>query len=592
MHPPTDNLPTLLFIISGYWSHPDWIQPEELISCKNKAACLNFSCTIAPNPDDVITWLVNCTNPSGQSSYCAEGYTNRLCSECDEGWYEVGGKLCLECRSNTTWVIPFILVGLLCLIITLAFRQNLLTTLVEIVLAVGGYLIDLTPLWLLFLPILLGAITLINAKIKKAPVGTEPSHETSPLSAGIVKSFLFYSQFTKYLLGSNTLGSAFGSSGGGMSAILKITGIECVVPSLFGSYLGRFTLYLFLPFLGLIIAVLVLLLEWIISKIKYWYRNRFVKANVQRSISENDSLEIDDSSAHLLDPVLPQMSLEGRQVDGHQFNWSDSIRRVSHGFLFYCFLIYTDLSDKLFQVTNCDEYGYIEEVPYIRCAPPIGSPDFYPGGVLFICAMIYLLLFTIGLPLSVALILYRHRHTLLSPETEQSLGFLYEAFRPRMYLWGIFGFARSFILLCLIIYVPAPSPAYLLSITFALCLLLLIQQWMKPFLTSLENWIEQFSILALLILHVAAQYSAAIDIDRLGSSLKTFTPSQMFIFIFNVFCIVSFLAALLLPTWKGLSSRMQRCCQNAEPQANEAAEQNEKQTGYASLLQTTDSESE
>ena len=94
----------------------------------------------------------------------------------------------------------------------------------------------------------------------------------------------------------------------------------------------------------------------------------------------------------------------------------------------------------------------------------------------------------------------------------------------------------NFILLCLIIYIPTGSQAYMLSILILLGLALFLQHWTKPFVTSLENWIEQFSIMSFLVLHVATQYGTLIDTDR----SYFVTPTLLFIISYIGFSLIVF----------------------------------------------------
>ena len=374
---PPDGVNPVLTAAAGYWPHPSWLQPKVLLICPNFISCLPFTCSLSPNPDNSFTWVVNCSGTDGLPSACNEGYTNRLCSECLSDWFQVENS-CFKCPSSSLWVIPFFFVALFLLVVSLGFGFYLLSSIISIILVLGCYISNLAPLWFVGLIFYFGLLVLVEIHKNKSP-GADDRY--NPIN-GVGISFLFFAQFATYLTASGQTTSESSSSG---FAFLKITGPECISLTLFGTFLGRFSLNLLLPFFGMLIAGLVLLLEWLVFRIrqftqKYWASSEKAWAHRVPSESALDNHIIDDARDSLL--PLPQMALVDEP--NLNFNWSAASQRICQYYLYFCYSIYTDLTEKLFQVTDCDKYGYISEVPYIPCASQLDSADFYPGGVLFV----------------------------------------------------------------------------------------------------------------------------------------------------------------------------------------------------------------
>ena len=188
-----------LKIESGNWVKFD--STNQSIQLQDCQACLSLECTSVCEHE----CLINCS----QVQNCKQGYVSgsRLCSQCESDYFE-NGQDCTLCP-NSKWVIPFIISGLLLLVILLAFHQVLLGFIVEVFLSVGSYLINFTPLWLvtvIFLLLLISTINILSQyRHQKRHPNENHHHENSPLSHGLLKSFLFYSQFVSYLLGTNAI---------------------------------------------------------------------------------------------------------------------------------------------------------------------------------------------------------------------------------------------------------------------------------------------------------------------------------------------------------------------------------------------------
>ena len=70
-------------------------------------------------------------------------------------------------------------------------------------------------------------------------------------------------------------------------------------------------------------------------------------------------------------------------------------------------------------------------------------------------AFIMGVLFTGGLPCTIAYILIKNRHKLKDPQVVESWGFLYETFGTRAYLWEVEELLRKLWLTAIVVLMPA-----------------------------------------------------------------------------------------------------------------------------------------
>ena len=138
----------------------------------------------------------------------------------------------------------------------------------ELLLAIGGYLINFSPFWVIVVLIILLIITTINSlprlrraiqhksfrELQVSSVGHE-----SPLSHEIVKSFTFYAQMVNALIGENIVQKLLPAS----QQTHGFTRLKCLSPTLFSTFFGRYLLDWLLPFLAFFIALACGLFEWL-----------------------------------------------------------------------------------------------------------------------------------------------------------------------------------------------------------------------------------------------------------------------------------------------------------------------------------------
>src|SRR3989338_1779787 len=168
------------------------------------------------------------------------------------------------------------------------------------------------------------------------------------------------------------------------------------------------------------------------------------------------------------------------------------LKRSAQGYMFFCFLIYSELKNKMIETLKC-ESGDMEAAQWIPC-PGEKDASWFPSGVLFVLSITVIIIFTAGLLVIASILLFLRQNRLSTPGTKALIGFLYLPYRPQMFWWEIPSFVRRLIILCMINFLPLHSVSYGLCIGAFFFILMIIQQWLKPFHDSLANWMELFGL--------------------------------------------------------------------------------------------------
>jgi hypothetical protein len=226
----------------------------------------------------------------------------------------------------------------------------------------------------------------------------------------------------------------------------------------------------------------------------------------------------------------------------------------------------------MFDVLKCDSYGFLEVAPWLPCSASTAQ-------AIFGLAISMIVVFSLGQVVLAAILLYRNRNTLKTPETRQYIGFLYIAYREQFFWWEVPSFLRRLLIISLISFLPPDSVSYGMSIGATLICLIILQQWIKPYRGQLANWMELFALGSLLLLFIANQYLINISALEIGSDQSQ--SLQAFLSWYDVAVSLCFLVALLTPLWKSLNRRIRRWCH--------AFESTNKEFGFDNL---SESESE
>ena len=144
------------------------------------------------------------------------------------------------------------------------------------------------------------------------------------------------------------------------------------------------------------------------------------------------------------------------------------LKRLSWGRVFaklsmFWLLCYPGVSVKLMRVFKCvyvQGEWWLEADMRLQCF----DSGWYVAAVI---SAVMLCVYTAGLPIGIAVWLYRKRHTLSTEQTKVELGFLYEVYGTGkgQYLWEVMELLRKLVLTSLVLFFSAGSA---LQLCFAL----------------------------------------------------------------------------------------------------------------------------
>jgi hypothetical protein len=156
---------------------------------------------------------------------------------------------------------------------------------------------------------------------------------------------------------------------------------------------------------------------------------------------------------------------------------------------------YFDVTIKALSGISCTlSDGYMNMFPWVSCDS--GDADFRTiAGLSGTCLLVY----TIGIPLLLAVALFRRRHHRDDPDVQRQLGFLFGGYRKGAYYWEFVAIVRRLVLALALTLVPfTVGQVAVVVIVVVLVSSIAVQHGMSPFTTVLENRLELFSLYSLL----------------------------------------------------------------------------------------------
>ncbi len=391
-----------LVISSGYWlvtngteEDEEFINPLGIIECQSpfKDRCRPQSCVAQCHGP-------NCTigcSPSFSKSACADGYEGRLCSRCtcleSVCYFQTAGR-CFRCTKPKSWMLATCVMGFVLIIMVSFFVKRSATILFVIESVVVAFLLlfGVGEWWFFDILLLLLFVHLaVNRKVT---------------SSGLLKSFLFFLQTVDALLGNlwpNTMSR--------WSRILNLSNLklptfQCMAPSIFSSEVNRFVLAMVSPIILIVLAAGIFFGR---SLVKYLKEMKFPGKN--RILEERGSL---------VKPDPPRRRLNGFRTHS------------AHATLFVLFVSYFEITHKILGVFTCSpepftNIHYVKQLPWLQC-------DFSAQwGVMAILAIVFMVVYVVGVPLLFGFLLYRFRQHIHDKNTKELIGFLYESYRPNVY---------------------------------------------------------------------------------------------------------------------------------------------------------------
>lgn len=430
--------PSPMIINAGYFPSPSSENPLEIIECQNLDPT-STSC-----------------NPKNSSVFeCSPGYTDRLCSRCNTGFYRSGND-CITCSGSLQWL-------------------------------------PLTALIVVAIVIYLALII--------------PSYSIG--SSNIIRILVFYIQTASLI---TNIGFPWPSAFKALASVssgfsVKFDVLKCLATANFTYYEQTILVYVLPP--GFFILFLI---EWAIIKIlklratetttrPISAKRSMINVTAFDSTSTSTEMETrkETSSASSVADLESNVS-----SDAFIYTPSDSVRslyhRILYAFLNLLSLVYLPATSQTISYFNCrdDPYlgPYMDKVPYISCHDPEFLRYRNASIALFI-------IYGLGIPLLFTYLLHKYvRGNIIADKGNVShwFGFFYLPFKPRFYFYGLLLFIRSWLLLLVLGFVDQKNPIITLIAAIILVGSFMFHQNARALYTVLENFLESLSLAGLIVL--------------------------------------------------------------------------------------------
>lgn len=469
------------------------------------------------NPDKNATLKYKIVNDDS-SVLCAEGYEDRLCSRCQPKYFAQGGK-CLACSDSKSslWVfitvISLLSVGIFVFIVMpnvgVTFLWGELA--VFVILTVFGSTVSLLA-GLLGLLMILHVILEIRKKLilqrMENQEGQSDSRTLISLS-GFVKLLIFFVQ-TNFSVNSH-FWEAFGS----VSEVFRIFQLQVgnlycnpTFAVVINSEVGGFLMYMATPVILFLAILLILSLRELVQCL-FCRKCAEEKVEARSLIAESDLEKSND----------------------HTSTFSYSVFSLA---LFVLFEMYYDLAERVLSVFRSSQSKnltwWMEEMPWI----PFDLADgrFF---ALFISAMVFLLVYVIGIPVLFALLLRFH------DQESHAASFLWENYKSTHYWYELVWIGRRLAIAIVVSIVNQESGFSPAILTLVLVMFAAIHSIAQPFKHHLENLFDFLATGAILVTNSVSIW--AVNQENLEGIPSAF----YFVLALNIVFVVALLAAVAFP---------------------------------------------
>eukprot|EP01122_Echinamoeba_exundans_P011670 TRINITY_DN4718_c0_g1_i1.p1 TRINITY_DN4718_c0_g1~~TRINITY_DN4718_c0_g1_i1.p1 ORF type:complete len:1760 (-),score=229.92 TRINITY_DN4718_c0_g1_i1:4961-9508(-) len=567
---------------------------DAIFACPNRHACLGSNCSLLAMEENhnhsfgQTLWSLNCSG----STFCEEGYTDRLCSRCEcdvndaqNCFFAANGEefVCRRCQAPGTAVL--VSAGLLIIFSLVAFllfqHSTVAIFVAEVLVAVLLLVLGLGEWWFFDVVIVSAVLFLISRgatrKLMRKEELVEKQHHQSAYFIGIVKVSLFFLQTTAAVLPSETWPKLVSQVVETLNSFsLRISGVECLYPSIYSIPAAKFGLLMSAPILIVLVMALSTGIAMLLSKLAFVKKLQALEArfslrrscrkccrrrsDVRRDVaseppSSNTSDASDAESEPSLEPsdaeseaeealLAPSPPLLHAPIGVKNSFWP----RLQYSALFVLFASQFELSNVvLANLKGCEE-GYMPASPWIKCSWAGDSPQYvWLQSLSYVCLVLYV----IGIPALFTFLLVRNRKKILqgAEEVEHRMGFLYETYKRDVFFFEAIWLLRRVLLSVAIALIPATTGFRNAAISLILLVSLFVQQRFKPFSSSTVNTIETLSTTTLL-------YSFSVGSElATNHSMEWRGVLQLLLWIFNCLVVLVLLGALLKPVVKRIGAR-------------------------------------
>lgn len=277
--------------------------------------------------------------------------------------------------------------------------------------------------------------------------GDHEQHEMSARSAAIVKIVIFFVQSTAAVVKPSAWPSWVVHSVEQLNALnLRVSGIECFAPLVFSRPEAKVLIQLSMPwFLGLNIIIasvfaMLLVKLGLPRRVKRLFSRCCGRVEQRTLLSASDedgpAMKIEEPNGEDSPLLLSRSSDIATITNGEStkasVKWSglEIRKRVQFSMLFLLSASYFELSNVVLEILRPCSKDYMVAFPWIPC-------DVHNSGqftVLWIIALSFFVIYTIGIPVFFGVILRTNRFRIAAadPNVEGRVGFLYESYK---YAW-------------------------------------------------------------------------------------------------------------------------------------------------------------
>jgi uncharacterized membrane protein YjfL (UPF0719 family) len=232
--------------------------------------------------------------------------------------------------------------------------------------------------------------------------------------------------------------------------------------------------------------------------------------------------------------------------------WSagDLWSRVQFSILFLLSASYFELSNGILEILKPCSKGYMANFQWIPC-----SFDDSAYKSLYISAIFFFVLYTIGIPAFFGAIMFRNRRRILAgdPNLEAKYGFLYESYRQKVFWFELVWFVRR-ILLSIAVSVFASTSPFQLGLIFVLLQgSLILHRYVKPFYSNIASTMDLVATAVLLFGAVMG-----FTMEELPHVSTSTMVLRNLVWVACALVALALLFALITPVLRMLSQRCKR----------------------------------
>jgi len=195
-------------------------------------------------------------------------------------------------------------------------------------------------------------------------------------------------------------------------------------------------------------------------------------------------------------------------------SWSAS--QVLKPLFMFWLLCYPAVSLKLFQLFQCMD---VEGTPLLVTDMRLACFDSTWWAHAAV-SIVYLLVFTSGLPVGIAVFLFKRRHQLQSVTVSAEAGFLYRQYGPQAYAWEALELVRKLMLTCVLTLLDPTTPVPLTLAVLVSALAQVLHAAYKPF-TERKYYVLQHASLACTLLVFTIGLMFKVKQTGMGSAVLT-----------------------------------------------------------------------